>query len=204
MCEEKLSRFGVTVLSVDGNVVLFICHIQSIKASKLRQLCLLAVLWFFCAAQTPHWPLVTSQDRRGVLGWPSAASGNHSRWLAHSGLKKKKKKRGDENWNNFVANFARDTNKLIEKSQCIAVNSYGTKLISECLISKKPQEWDDVLWNITISVGRATENDTGSSDTCVTKCYSINSPDDLHQSENPSEGPSPFLSTWEYWLQQTT
>lgn len=34
----------------------------------------------------------------------------------------------------------------------------------------------------------------GSSDTCVTECYSINSPDDLHQSENPSGGvaPPPF------------
>lgn len=42
--------------------------------------------------------------------------------------------------------------------------------------------------------GPAVENDMGSSDTCVTKCYSINSRDDLHQSENPSEGPSPFLS----------
>lgn len=31
---------------------------------------------------------------------------------------------------------------------------------------------------------QATENDTGSSDTCVTKCYSINSRDDLHQSES--------------------
>lgn len=38
------------------------------------------------------------------------------------------------------------------------------------------------------------ENDTGSSDTSVTKCYSINSHDDLHPSKDPSEGPSPFLS----------
>lgn len=38
------------------------------------------------------------------------------------------------------------------------------------------------------------ENDTGSSDTCVIKCYSINSHDDLHQSEEPSEGTlPPFL-----------
>lgn len=100
--------------------------------------------------------------------------------------------------------MARRMNKLIADSECTTVNSYSAKLISECLISKKPQEWHDVLWNITSSVEPATENGTGSSDTCVTKCYSINSPDDLHQAENPSEGPSPFLSTWEYWLQQTT
>lgn len=78
------------------------------------------------------------------------------------------------------------------------------KGMSEILISKKSQGWDDVLWNITGSAGRARENDTHSSDTCVTKCYSINSADGLHQSKNPSEVPSPFLSTWEYWLQQTT
>lgn len=53
--------------------------------------------------------------------------------------------------------------------------------------------------------GQVMENDTSSSDTCVTECYSINSHDDLHQCENPSEEvPSPFLSAQEYWLQQTT
>lgn len=40
---------------------------------------------------------------------------------------------------------------------------------------------------------QAMENDTGSSDTCVTIHYSINSRDDLHQSEDPSEGPSPLF-----------
>lgn len=39
--------------------------------------------------------------------------------------------------------------------------------------------------------GQVMENDTGSSDTCVTECYSINRRDDLHQSENPSEGDPP-------------
>ena len=38
----------------------------------------------------------------------------------------------------------------------------------------------------------AIENGTGgSSDTCVTECYSINIHDDLHQSENPLETETP-------------
>lgn len=46
---------------------------------------------------------------------------------------------GLENWNTFVANFVGDMNKLIEKSRSTIVNSYSTKLISECLISPKPR-----------------------------------------------------------------
>lgn len=33
MCVEKLSRFGVTVFAADGNAVLFVCHIWSIKVA---------------------------------------------------------------------------------------------------------------------------------------------------------------------------
>jgi len=46
--------------------------------------------------------------------------------------------------------------------------------------------------------GQVMESDMGPTDTCVTKCHSINSRDDLHHSENPSEGPSLFLSASEY------
>lgn len=47
---------------------------------------------------------------------------------------------GLENWSTFfVANFVGDMNKLIEKSRSTIVNSYSTKLISECLISPKPR-----------------------------------------------------------------
>lgn len=55
MCVEKLSRFGVTVFAADGNAVLFICHIQSIKALCLRRCRLFAV--FFSplgGARKPH------------------------------------------------------------------------------------------------------------------------------------------------------
>lgn len=48
-CVEKLSRFGVTVFAADGNAVLFICHIQSIKAADWRRRCVFASfsLFFF-------------------------------------------------------------------------------------------------------------------------------------------------------------
>lgn len=47
MCVEKLSRFGVTVFAADGNAVLFICHIQSIKAADWRRRCVFACFLFF-------------------------------------------------------------------------------------------------------------------------------------------------------------
>lgn len=62
--------------------------------------------------------------------------------LRAGGWKVEKKcgeKGGLENWNTFVANFVGDMNKLIEKSRRTIVNSYSTKLISECLISPKPR-----------------------------------------------------------------
>lgn len=45
-CVEKLSRFGVTVFAADGNAVLFICHIQSIKAADWRRRCVFASFFF--------------------------------------------------------------------------------------------------------------------------------------------------------------
>lgn len=58
----------------------FLLHLKLI----LTHFC--SALLFLCAALLPYWPLVTSRDHRGVWEWPSAASGNHSRWSAHSGL----------------------------------------------------------------------------------------------------------------------
>lgn len=49
-------------------------------------------LFFLWAALVPYWPLVTSRGHRGVWGWPSAASGIHSQWLAHSGLHRERER----------------------------------------------------------------------------------------------------------------
>lgn len=97
ICGKKnLSWFRVTGLRSEPTVtrsvfVPFLTHFKS----PFVLFC-----FFLWAALVPYWPLVTSRGHQGVWGWPSAASGIHSQWLAHSGLhterereKKRKTKR---------------------------------------------------------------------------------------------------------------
>lgn len=74
MCVEKLSRFGVTVFAADGNAVLFICHIQSIKAADWRRRCVFTSFFFFfnvvivvvvflCCFSPPTFPFASPRNR---------------------------------------------------------------------------------------------------------------------------------------------
>lgn len=71
-----------------------ICQFQARRRAVIR--------WIYCPATvsvttgTASLPLAASQGLQGAAGWPSGASGNRSRSLAHSVLQKTETERRNE------------------------------------------------------------------------------------------------------------